>query len=223
MRDIRSAVAKVLEENEPGILMAPARFAGALLDMVDADLPEMRALAVGCDALWLAPYADALETRDAGELVNAAVRGADRLSSVYLVDAATAASLSRQVALGMADHLGVEPPAELAVGLDVEAGTTSAVPAAPDSQTENSVAQLDGAAGSVVPIAPVPSPARATQAIPVPAAAPAPAIPAAPAPIRTARAMPAPAAPALARQARATPVRAVPARMTPAAKPSSTR
>ncbi len=121
MQNIRSAVAEALRKGGAEILGAPARFVGAMMDVADEESPEMRALAVGCDAMWLAPYTEALESRDADALVDAAARGTDRLSSVYMIDAGAARSLSLQAALGVADYLGVEPPAVLVAEADAGA------------------------------------------------------------------------------------------------------
>lgn len=136
MDDIRSAVTQALQSQGAEILAVPSRFVGSVSDLADTDLPEMKVLTRCCDARWLEPFAQAVETRSASDLATASAMGCDRLASTYLIDGAVAQALSRQTALGIADYLGIEAPAELSDTPGAPADGAMASPVVPSAETQ---------------------------------------------------------------------------------------
>ena len=113
MDDLRSTVASVLEDpSGEDLLSFPNRFLSYVADIADPESREVRVLMSCCDDNLLRPYVaaipDAKEQHEFAPLAGAAKAARRYLHDDCIIDDEAARDVADAIALGIADHLGID-------------------------------------------------------------------------------------------------------------------
>lgn len=113
MDDLRSTVASVLEDpSGEDLLSFPNRFLSYVADIADPESREVRVLMSCCDDNLLRPYVaaipDAKEQHGFAPLAGAAKAARRYLHDDCIIDDEAARDVADAIALGIADHLGID-------------------------------------------------------------------------------------------------------------------
>lgn len=176
---LRQAVQCALRDGGLSLLREPKRFLGFVSDWVDPDSMEMGAVYHACNADYLAIFANAAKEGTAEAMLSAADRAATRCEYECAMRSDVALGISRAIALGTLDFLGVPTDYEArktsegspwngsGLGADepVPGGTKGeAARVSPAEPPETSHRRVSGAASPNPPMAPVRPPAPSPSA-----------------------------------------------------------